>query len=81
MQKGLAKIARPLIRLGDPDRLPNAAGNQRMNNRRCCGTRRLGIGGESVGPPNNRSKNDGPEEKVLSLAKLTPAGRLPGGRA
>jgi hypothetical protein len=38
-----------------------------------------------VGAPNSRSKNDGPEENplenpLLSLAKLTPAGRLPVGR-
>jgi|KBSSwiStaDraftv2_1062776.scaffolds.fasta_scaffold2542576_1 hypothetical protein len=41
----------------------------------------MGAGGVTVdGPPNRRSKNDGPDE-VLSLAKLTPVGRLePDGR-
>ena len=28
------------------------------------------------GPPNSRSKNDGPEENPLLLAKLTPGGRV-----
>ena len=49
---------------------------------RCCGRRPTGAGGVTVdGPPNRRSKNDGPEEKVLSLAKLTPGGKPSFGRA
>jgi hypothetical protein len=52
---------------------------QRVMTRRCC-CRRPGIGAGGVeGPPNSRSKNDGPEKPLLSLAKLTPAGRLPVG--
>ena len=49
---------------------------------RCCGRRPTRAGGVAVdGPPNRRSKNDGPDEKVLSLAKLTPAGKVSFGRA
>jgi hypothetical protein len=57
---------------------------QRVKIRRCCcpcGRRPTGAGGVIVdGPPNRRSKNEGPEEKLLSLAKLTPAGNVPFGR-
>jgi len=78
-------MARLLIRLGNSGHSLTAVENQRSNNRRC-GIRPRGTGGAAVGPPNSRSKNEGPEENegpdenVLSLAKLTPAGRLPFGR-
>jgi hypothetical protein len=61
-ENGLAEIARPLILLGNTDQPLKAVENQRVNNRRCCGTRRLGTGGGAVGPPNSRSKKFGPEE-------------------
>ncbi len=70
----LARGASSLISLGK-------LAEQDYRVKRCCGRRPTEAGGVGVdGPPNKRSKNDGPEE-VLSLAKLTPAGRLePAGR-
>ena len=71
----LAGEARSLILFEKP-----SGQDYRVN--RCCGRRPTGAGGIAVeGPPNRRSKNEGPEEKVLSLAKLTPAGKVSFGRA
>ena len=68
---------RLLISLGDP--APGSSSPDYLVNR-CCGRRPIGAGGVAVdGPPNRRSKNEGPE--VLSLAKLTPAGKVSLGRA
>ena len=72
----LAGEASPLILFGNP-----SGQDYRVN--RCCGRRPTGAGGVAADwpPPNRRSRNDGPDDSVLSLAKLTPAGRLePDGR-
>ena len=76
---GPAGEAGPLILLRNSNHAPGMVNTQRVITRRggCC--RRPGIGAGGVGGPNSRSKNDGPEKPELSLAKLTPAGRLPTG--
>jgi hypothetical protein len=67
--------------------LKREAVDYRVNIRRwpagcACPRRPTGAGGVKDGPPNSRSKNDGPEDEKPPplLAKLTPGGSVVGGR-